>query len=49
MTTHRPAYFLRASAEPLRAYALQGLVCLAIPQEKAGMLGHPPSLNRVFS
>ncbi|WP_143057152.1 hypothetical protein [Salisediminibacterium halotolerans] len=31
----------RASAEPLRAYALQGLVCLAIPQEKAGMLGHP--------
>ncbi|WP_143057123.1 hypothetical protein [Salisediminibacterium halotolerans] len=31
----------RASAEPLRADALQGLVCLAIPQEKAGMLGHP--------
>ncbi|RPE87847.1 hypothetical protein EDD67_1587 [Salisediminibacterium halotolerans] len=31
----------RASAEPFRADALQGLVCLAIPQEKAGMLGHP--------
>ncbi|WP_123875791.1 hypothetical protein [Salisediminibacterium halotolerans] len=42
-------FFPRASAEPLRAYALQGLVCLAIPQEKAGMLGHPPSLNRVYS
>ncbi|WP_093072832.1 hypothetical protein [Salisediminibacterium halotolerans] len=39
-------FFPRASAEPLRADALQGLVCLAIPQEKAGMLGHPPSLNR---
>ncbi|WP_123875785.1 hypothetical protein [Salisediminibacterium halotolerans] len=39
----------RASAEPLRADALQGLVCLAIPPEKAGMLGHPLSLNRVFS
>ncbi|WP_093074306.1 hypothetical protein [Salisediminibacterium halotolerans] len=34
-------FFPRASAEPLRAYALQGLVCLAFPQEKAGMLGHP--------
>ncbi|WP_093072545.1 hypothetical protein [Salisediminibacterium halotolerans] len=34
-------FFPRASAEPLRAYALQGLACLAIPQEKAGMLGHP--------
>ncbi|WP_123875804.1 hypothetical protein [Salisediminibacterium halotolerans] len=28
----------RASAEPLRADALQGL---AIPHEKAGMLGYP--------
>ncbi|WP_143057164.1 hypothetical protein [Salisediminibacterium halotolerans] len=35
-------FFPRASAEPLRADALQGLACLAIPQEKAGMLGHPP-------
>ncbi|WP_123875826.1 hypothetical protein [Salisediminibacterium halotolerans] len=34
-------FFPRASAEPLRADALQGLVCLAIPQEKAGMLGQP--------
>ncbi|WP_154718747.1 hypothetical protein [Salisediminibacterium halotolerans] len=34
-------FFPRASAEPLRADALQGLACLAIPQEKAGMLGHP--------
>ncbi|WP_177169671.1 hypothetical protein [Salisediminibacterium halotolerans] len=34
-------FFPRASAEPLRADALQGLVYLAIPQEKAGMLGHP--------
>ncbi|WP_123875798.1 hypothetical protein [Salisediminibacterium halotolerans] len=41
MTTHRPAYFLRAGSEPLRADALQGLVCLAFPREKAGMLGHP--------
>ncbi|WP_177169650.1 hypothetical protein [Salisediminibacterium halotolerans] len=49
MTTHRPAYVLRASAEPLRADALQGLACLAIPREKAGMLGHPLSLNRVYS
>ncbi|RLJ75608.1 hypothetical protein [Salisediminibacterium halotolerans] len=31
----------RTSAEPLRADALQCLACLAIPQEKAGMLGHP--------
>ncbi|RLJ69219.1 hypothetical protein BCL52_2709, partial [Salisediminibacterium halotolerans] len=42
-------FFPRASVEPLRPDALQGLVCLAIPQEKAGMLGHPPSLNQVFS
>ncbi|WP_093072285.1 hypothetical protein [Salisediminibacterium halotolerans] len=41
-------FFPRASAEPLRADALQGLACLAIPQEKAGMLGHPPFLNRVY-
>ncbi|WP_177169710.1 hypothetical protein [Salisediminibacterium halotolerans] len=34
-------FFPRASAKPLRADALQGLVYLAIPQEKAGMLGHP--------
>ncbi|WP_281242797.1 hypothetical protein [Salisediminibacterium halotolerans] len=33
MTTHGPAYVLRASAEPLRADALQGLACLAIPRE----------------
>ncbi|WP_123875834.1 hypothetical protein [Salisediminibacterium halotolerans] len=39
----------RASAEPLRAYALQGLASLAFPQEKAGMLGHPPFLNGVYS
>ncbi|WP_093071963.1 hypothetical protein [Salisediminibacterium halotolerans] len=38
----------RASAEPLRADALQGLVYPAIPQEKAGMLGHPPFLKRVY-
>ncbi|RLJ74227.1 hypothetical protein BCL52_1512 [Salisediminibacterium halotolerans] len=38
-------FFPRASAEPLRADALQGLVCLAIPQEKAGMLGHPLFLS----
>ncbi|WP_177169748.1 hypothetical protein [Salisediminibacterium halotolerans] len=49
MTTHRSAYFLRASAEPLRADALQGLACLAIPQEKAGMLRHPLFLNRLYS
>ncbi|WP_093073086.1 hypothetical protein [Salisediminibacterium halotolerans] len=41
-------FFPRASAEPLRADALQGLVYLAIPQEKAGMLGHPPFLKRVY-
>ncbi|SES37528.1 hypothetical protein SAMN05444126_1498 [Salisediminibacterium halotolerans] len=34
-------FFPRASAEPLQADALQGLVYLAIPQEKAGMLDHP--------
>ncbi|SER61083.1 hypothetical protein [Salisediminibacterium halotolerans] len=34
-------FFPRASAKPLRADALQGLVYLAIPREKAGMLGHP--------
>ncbi|WP_143057096.1 hypothetical protein [Salisediminibacterium halotolerans] len=38
-----------ASAEPLRADVLQGLACLAIPQEKAEMLGHPPFLNGVYS
>ncbi|WP_093072485.1 hypothetical protein [Salisediminibacterium halotolerans] len=41
-------FFPRASAEPLRADALQGLACLAIPQEKAGMLGHPLFEASVF-
>ncbi|WP_154718746.1 hypothetical protein [Salisediminibacterium halotolerans] len=41
MTTHRPASFRGRAPSRLRADALQGLVCLAIPQEKAGMLGHP--------
>ncbi|WP_093072394.1 hypothetical protein [Salisediminibacterium halotolerans] len=49
MTTHRSAYFLRASPEPLQAYALQVLVFLAIPREKAGMLGHPLFLKRAYS
>ncbi|WP_281242793.1 hypothetical protein [Salisediminibacterium halotolerans] len=40
MTTHRPASF-RGRAPSRFGIALQGLVCLAIPQEKAGMLGHP--------
>ncbi|WP_154718728.1 hypothetical protein [Salisediminibacterium halotolerans] len=39
-------FFPRASRFGL---ALQGLAYLAFPQEKAGMLGHPPSLNRVYS
>ncbi|WP_143057155.1 hypothetical protein [Salisediminibacterium halotolerans] len=45
MTTHRPASF-RGRAPSRFGLDLQGLVCLAIPQEKAGMLGHPLSLNR---
>ncbi|WP_158638143.1 hypothetical protein [Salisediminibacterium halotolerans] len=49
MTTHRSAYVLRASPEPLQAYALQVLVFLAIPREKAGMLGHPLFLKRAYS
>ncbi|WP_123875813.1 hypothetical protein [Salisediminibacterium halotolerans] len=39
----------QASADPLRADALQGIACLAISQEKAGMPGHPSALKRVYS